>query len=82
MPGCVGNTGPTWKFSWWTPHTSHACATAFSTSSLMRCSPNAERKYFVRPVKRISGGFRFSNATVSPTRYDHTPAHDVRITAY
>ena len=48
------------------PDASAARATARSTSSLMRCSPNADRKYFVRPVKRSSGGSRRSKQTVSP----------------
>ena len=49
------------------PRARAAAATALSTSSLIRCSPNAERKYFVRPVNRSSGGRRRSNVTVSPS---------------
>ena len=48
----------------------------------MRCSPNAERKYFVRPVKRISGGSRLLERDRVADEVRPQPAHDVSTTAY
>ncbi len=73
-PIAFSKTGPTCQSRTAAPVASEAAATALSISSLTRCSPNAERQYFVRPVNVIKGGASDSNRTVSPITCDQSPA--------
>ena len=47
---------------------------AFSTSSEITCSPNAERKCLILPETMILYGSFDVNLTVSPMLYAHSPA--------